>query len=898
MSRKTFKLILSAILVLAIGNYVHSENLVLDQTLYFDFGAISTTSYGETTDGADSNGNYWNNITNQPDVTNKYASAGTKFENLVTSSNATTGYSITLNSRFSTNGKKAGGGLLTPSADNLGDLAIITATQDYFFIEKSEDNSNFTISGLDPQKGYKFYIFASRSATQTRTGTYTMTGVNSFSGQLQLAGSNLGGSGVNQNVSTILESTLVYPDDDGNILFTVSRYTGDYIALNVMKMEAYTGGTRPVKNTYTSVSLVGTAAENGSSTPLHEISSDGTHSNQFELFGKINDGTFKLSCTTTTGETKTLGADFTTDGADFTPSSTGLVYITVDLDNSTINYVPITSIGLTGSIVPGGWSLTDNANLEYQGEGVWKNTVALTKTSTLSDPERFNFVMNKSWSYTIKRISGTTESVALSSQGYTTEDIRLNHGTYTITLDLRNYVYKIESPDGSIDPLRISVMGSSVANGQGATDNQGYAYMYGELLQERYTNNLSTNNFYTSGISVNGNNTINLLARYNELIHEFGKYVIFGVSLGNEGIHGATDQQAVFNQFRDNMQTLIAKAREDGKYPVVMNNYTRGDFDESDYKNVINMNLLIHEWDLPSVNLLGAIDNGAGRWADGYQNGDDIYHPSTDGHREFFYAMVPSLFDAIAEGKSIPERQSNTSYIPGEAISFIPEGTVHPFTITVKVKSNTTGNIFTIATSEEAKGSVTIDATNAISYTSPTGQTINGTFSSTDEWNYITITNYYAQGVTKLYVNSTLIGETSDKIAPTKFTINNDNSKTFEISELFFYRSGMNSSEIDALVSGKMLKSSLEIYAPFNNAEDIFYNYAQSTNKTLYLDIYSGAKTIENPLSELKIYSTHGTLHLIPAQEGTNVKVFGIDGMQVYNEVIDAQLEQWILYCE
>lgn len=57
--------------------------------------------------------------------------------------------------------------------------------------------------------------------------------------------------------------------------------------------------------------------------------------------------------------------------------------------------------------------------------------------------------------------------------------------------------------------------------------------------------------------------------------------MIFGLSLGNEGIHGATDQQAIYNQFKDNMQTLIKKAREDGKYPVMMNNYTRGDFEQT-----------------------------------------------------------------------------------------------------------------------------------------------------------------------------------------------------------------------------------------------------------------------------------------------------------------------------
>ena len=186
--------------------------------------------------------------------------------------------------------------------------------------------------------------------------------------------------------------------------------------------------------------------------------------------------------------------------------------------------------------------------------------------------------------------------------------------------------------------------------------------MFGELQDERFKNQETRLPWYTSGISIGGNSTLNLLARYNDLLYDCGKYVIFGLSLGNEGIHGAADQQAIYNQFKDNMQTLISKAREDGKYPVMMNNYTRGDFEESDYRYVKQMNLLIHEWDLPSVNMLGAIDNGSGKWADGYQNGTDLYHPNTEGHREFLYAMVPSLFDAIEAGKTLPARVSGTSY--------------------------------------------------------------------------------------------------------------------------------------------------------------------------------------------------------------------------------------------
>lgn len=884
----TFKTLFSAAALVAASTlqaFAADENVKLDKTLYFDFGAVSTTTYGETTDGADANGNYWNNITNLPDVTNKYALAGTKFEKLIDSKNNSTNYSLTLNSRFSTNGKTAGGGLLNPTADNLGDLAIATATEDYFFIEKSENNSNFTISGLNPDHGYKFYMFASRKATDNRIATYIIEGINKYSGDHQHSGKDLGGSGINQNVKSILASALVYPDDNGNITFTVSRSKGDYIALNAMKIEEYTGGTRPSASTvFTSLTLTGTAAENGVSTPLHEISPDGKHSGKFELFGRLNAGTFKFSGTTTEGKTVTLGADFKTDGADFTATTTGLVYMTVDVTSGKISYTPITSMGLTGSVVPGGWSLTDNANLEYQGEGVWKSTVNLSRTSTVSDPERFVFVMNKSWDYSIKRVAGTIETVGLGSNGYTLEDIRLNHGTYVVTLDLRNYVYKIDSPDGKIDPLRISVMGSSVANGQGATDNHGYAYMYGEMLQQRFNDNLSENKFYTSGIAINGNSTVNVLARYNDLIHEFGKYVIFGLSLGNEGIHGASNQDKIFNQFRDNMQLLISKARTDGKYPVVMNNYTRGDYNESDYEYVKKMNLLIHEWDLPSVNTLGAIDNGNGRWADGYQNGDDIYHPSTEGHREFFYAMTPSLFDAIAAGKDIPARDAANSYAlkKDEILTFSPEGSVHPFTFILKFKSADAAQLFTIDT-EDGIAKVAVKTDGTVEYTAPSGKTISGSMAAAaDGWNYISLTCYYAQGVTKLYSGSTLVGETADRIAPQKFTVGDASAAIGNtLSEMFFYRSAMNVEEIGTLVGGKMLKSSLEIYLPFSSTSPL-NNVAQSLNT-----VSSSSKSSVQAVSagDMKIYTTPGVLHIVP-NKAVAVNVYGIDGTSIISQTI------------
>ncbi|WP_073346928.1 GDSL-type esterase/lipase family protein [Bacteroides congonensis] len=808
-----------------------SATPVLVQTLYFDFGS-QTDGRGSLTEGPDANNHYWNNITNND---GNYAAINTVYSSLVNSENTSVTYELTLNSRFSTNGQSGGGGLLEPQEELLKDFAMASATEDYFFIESGENNSSFTFSNLDPKKAYKFYAFGSRSTTQTRTAYYTMTGLNLYQGELQTSGTNCGGEGINQNIQNICESELIYPDDAGNIKFTVSRKNGDYIALNVLKVEEYTDIERPEQ--FTSLTMSGSAVEEGQ-VSMHMVSADGSPTNVFEAYTSFGSGDFSFKGTTKDGKTVNIGKGYkegvvATNNYSIAAPVTGQIRLTIDLSSKTYEITPIESWTLVGSVTPNGWTVDKGVPLAYQGKGVWGGRVKLTGISGVSDRERFNFVMNRSWDYVMKRVKGTTNEVGMGTQGYNTEDINLNHGTYHITLDLRRYVYYIDCGEEGIDPFKISVMGSSVANGQGATNNHGYAYMYGELLDERFRNQESKFPWYTSGIAVNGNNTLNLLARYNDLIHDCGTYVIFGLSLGNEGIHNAADQQAVYNQFRDNMQTLIKKAREDGKYPVMMNNYTRGDFDASDYEYVKQMNLLIHEWDLPSVNLLGAIDNGSGVWANGYQNGDDIYHPTTDGHREFTYAMVPSLFDAIDAGKKQPVRVIGTSYSLADkrVLEFTPEETVHPFTISFKVKGTADGIIASFANGGNATGTLKIQD-GVVVYDSPLTGEIKGTVNVTDnQWHVVSLTHYYAQGRTLLYTDKALAGELDEKLTVGKFIVG-DNTSTVgrEYSELFFYRSAMVQEEIDKLCDGRMLKSSLEIYAPLDGSKSTIENLAQSMN--------------------------------------------------------------------
>ncbi len=475
--------------------------------------------------------------------------------------------------------------------------------------------------------------------------------------------------------------------------------------------------------------------------------------------------------------------------------------------------------------------------MTYAGNGVWRSQVEKNSGDVfLFSDKFFYFALNGQDSLAIKRLTNDRHSVGMPSEGYQAENIRINRGTYTLTLDMNQRTWDIDAP---IREYRISAFGSSVCNGEGADGHRGYAYMYGQQLADRYRLGQSPTPFEVSGVSIGGNSTVALLHRYDELIHDFGRYVIIGLSLGNEGIHGAKDQQAVFDQFHRNMLTLIDKCRRDGKVPVVMNNYTRGDYNLSDYGFVKRMNLDIHRWQVPSVNVLGAIDNGEGKWADGYMR--DTYHQDTKGHREFMFAIPPSLFDALLQGKTYPTRQAldGLSLRRGATIQFCGEGTLHPFTVTLRMKGNKPGRLMTISTSQ-GEAQLSIERGGIIRYNSVGGQALcsdKTRLTSSDTPYDITLTHYYAQQRTLIYVDGQLAGELKERMEPVLFTVGDSKRNTSRhVSEISLWRSAMTPEEILLHHEGECMKSSLEIYAPLSEGMKTggFPNLAQSLNSSLH----------------------------------------------------------------
>ncbi|MDR0415151.1 MAG: T9SS type A sorting domain-containing protein [Prevotellaceae bacterium] len=425
----------------------------------------------------------------------------------------------------------------------------------------------------------------------------------------------------------------------------------------------------------------------------------------------------------------------------------------------------------------------------------------------------------------------------------------------------------------NIGDYSFTVMGSSVPWGQGAEprDQKGYAWLWTDYLRQNEEHSWTTNN-----ISVGGNTTTDVINRWDrDLLASCSRYVYYGLSLGNEGIHERG--KAAFDSWRDNMLALIERTRKHGKIPIVGNNYPRGDFNATDYLYVKQLNLLIHEWDVPSVNLLGAIDDGSGRWVSNYK-ADDA-HPNTAGHAELFHAIVPSLLDAVAEGKPQPVRNSEASLTLTRTdkvrrIALKPEGVLHSFTLTFSFRTTSTGTLASLINANKLTACLKIDADGRLTYETEAqlGKLISTAVLNDGEWHQVSLTHYHAWGKPFVYVDGEPVtGATvSERLTPVQFYLNDLESPLLQVDfrELFLHRSAMSDMEIQALHAGKMLKSSLEIYTPLDGnaatGQEMLENRAQSLN---------AATIVEDNFTEVAPVGAVLPLRVYPNPAGDNVFV-------------------------
>jgi len=383
----------------------------------------------------------------------------------------------------------------------------------------------------------------------------------------------------------------------------------------------------------------------------------------------------------------------------------------------------------------------------------------------------------------------------------------------------------------TLDTLKITYFGSSVPFGQGATKKFGYTAMFTKILQQR-TADGSGKAWKTVNISIPGDNTVKVLKRWSrDLTPQKAKYVMYALSLGNEGIHEFGKPR--FDQFKANIITLIKMARDSGYTPVVSNCYTRNDYTAADYDYIKQMNMWINTLDVPTINLLGAVDDGAGRWVPGYWS--DSLHPNDLGHAEMSYTIVPSLFDALSNGKPLPQpvNSAGTTWSKKEKtdlLAFKPDNTVHAFTTTITIKADGKGQILQLKDSTGKAATIEITGKGVLQYTGPNKQTLTGDAKINDgQWHKITLAYYHARGHVDLYCDSTLQASGPEKMVLTGLVLGDQHpTKSIAVKNWLFYRSGMNYTEVKALAADTLLRSSLELYAPLDDKH--LDNLAQSTD--------------------------------------------------------------------
>jgi hypothetical protein len=269
------------------------------------------------------------------------------------------------------------------------------------------------------------------------------------------------------------------------------------------------------------------------------------------------------------------------------------------------------------------------------------------------------------------------------------------------------------------------------------------------------------------------------------------------------------------------------------------------------------MNLLLNSWDVPSANFLGAVDDGTGKWAKGFWW--DSLHPNASGHDELTTTIVPTVFDALEQGKPTPKK----STAPGYAritngftpIVFEPSDVMHPFALAFDMRGDSPtdvavidGAILTATTQikhiERGRGgAVDLEETTlapsgqqalarvsivggAWTYTSANGHDrVRSTVPADAGWHHIVVSHYTARGETLFFVDGQLAGHVSERFQPKRFVVGGPGAgdmatptRRLDVKELMIFRSALNADEVAALAKGTLLQASLEVYSPLADA--------------------------------------------------------------------------------
>jgi lysophospholipase L1-like esterase len=415
----------------------------------------------------------------------------------------------------------------------------------------------------------------------------------------------------------------------------------------------------------------------------------------------------------------------------------------------------------------------------------------------------------------------------------------------------------------------VAIMGSSLAAGwvtnyQSRHDmKNGWAFRLERMLAER--------GYKTINISVPGDTTDKVLNRMEKDLFPLSPdFVIIGMSLENEGIRGTEgqDPEAVFEKYRINLLKITKKCQEKNIFPILGLCYPCNRFGESDYGYIKRMNLIINSWEFSSINFLGALDNGDGHFPDGGYTYDPD-HPGNRGHEEMLYAVVPSMFDAMKSGISSPERKQHSGYLTikrsrrQSLLSFIPKDIIHSFTTVFSFKGVSAG-LLAVIQCDKTHPFIEIIPGGTVRYVSSRGEMVTSIKKIDDsDWHTIAVSHRFLKGETMIFLDEKFLGSLPEQLEPRQFILGGSGNldqkrspRKAEYRDWLIYRTSLNEDEVSTLAKGKLLKASLEIYAPLNDKKPKkntrVKNYARSLSEVIFnpLNTSSDLTRIDNKIKQ------------------------------------------------
>jgi hypothetical protein len=203
------------------------------QTYLIDLGRNNGTD-GSATASPDANGRHWNNIQSPTQATTGNRTA----VNLVNTTNGASTISVEIIGEWQSNGRLNGGlfGTNGPQAGLLADLAVETATEDYYYLSGNGATGTVRITGLDPARTYHVLFFGSRNTSTEIRSTVFSNGprsVNHITSGPGI-GSNGSYSGNDYQPGGLFGLS---PNGSGQLDLSVNVASGGFGYINAMKIQ-------------------------------------------------------------------------------------------------------------------------------------------------------------------------------------------------------------------------------------------------------------------------------------------------------------------------------------------------------------------------------------------------------------------------------------------------------------------------------------------------------------------------------------------------------------------------------------------------------------------------------------------------------------------------------------